>query len=106
MAEEFKYVGPAFDPSAPSMMMQGKLKPPIKYVVTCPKCGSPDVTVDATGRWDVENQEWSLSSTFDRKTCGSCLYESDSFHDTPQDQLNPVQKAFVDGEISDYNPVT
>lgn len=71
-------------------------------VVTCPKCGSPDVTKDAIARWDFETNMWSLASVFDRMTCGSCHYESDVFTDTPLPALTEEQKYYINGEVTEY----
>ena len=70
--------------------------------VVCPVCGSPDVTCDATAKWDFEAQDWSLAGTMDEKTCQTCGYEKHSFEATTEDELTDAQRAFIyDGE--DYS---
>ena len=32
----------------------------------CSKCGSDDVLADAYAEWNVERQEWQLTTTFDK----------------------------------------
>ena len=39
----------------------------------CDECGSENVNCDAFAQWSVEDQEWQLSSTFDKgSTCDDC----------------------------------
>lgn len=45
----------------------------------CPRCGSDDIVRDATARWDIDAQCWSLSGTFDNETCEACEAEGDDF---------------------------
>jgi len=71
------------------------------YVV-CPQCASPNVSVDATARWDFEAQDWVLSSTFDDRTCDDCGCESHSFAEVTPENLTAAQRAIIfDG--ADYN---
>lgn len=65
------------------------------YHVTCPVCGSPDVAIDATAKWDFETQDWTLSGTFDDRTCQTCGYESHSFEATTEADLTDAQRAFI-----------
>lgn len=44
----------------------------------CPHCGAEDLVRDATVRWDVESQSWSLSGIFDCTSCDVCDAESDT----------------------------
>ena len=46
-------------------------RPPC-HLMVCPNCASSDVAIDATAKWDVEAQEWELSSTQDTITCQAC----------------------------------
>lgn len=73
-----------------------------KIVITCPKCGSPDVTVAAVARWGILTQKWETSETFDNKTCGSCCYEGNTFYNTPFPGLTPSQKAYIHGKVDTY----
>jgi hypothetical protein len=42
----------------------------------CAECGSDHVRADAYAVWDIENQQWQLSATFDKgSVCETC--ESD-----------------------------
>jgi len=45
-------------------------EPKVKYV--CSVCGSDDVRKDAYAEWDVEEQEWVLSSVYDDTVCNDC----------------------------------
>lgn len=38
----------------------------------CKYCGSDDIVVDSTVRWDVEKQDWEWEELLDRRYCGSC----------------------------------
>jgi hypothetical protein len=38
----------------------------------CKYCGSENVSVDATARWDVETQRWELAGLFDNSDCDDC----------------------------------
>lgn len=71
-------------------------------VVVCPECGSPDVSVDATARWDIEAQDWVMSGTFDDRTCGSCGYEGSSFAEVEVEAMTSAQSDFVAGRTMDY----
>lgn len=66
-----------------------------KVHVVCPRCGSPDVVVDAAARWDFDAQAWTLSSTYDERTCQTCGYESHSFDEVEDDKLTPEQRAHI-----------
>lgn len=78
---------------------QAPIPPPGPYHVTCPRCGSPNVVVDAAARWNYETQQWELSSTFDERTCDDCGYESHSFDATEPHELTDAQRAVIeDGE--------
>lgn len=78
----------------------------LRFVVTCPKCGSPDVTADATARWNFETLLWELSTAFDIKQCGSCDYEGKTFWETALSELTDVQRLFINGEVTEYTPPT
>ena len=42
---------------------------------TCQDCGSDDISFDAACRWDVEKQDYVLTSTFDSGGCSNCGQE-------------------------------
>jgi RNA polymerase subunit RPABC4/transcription elongation factor Spt4 len=51
-----------------------------KQIPVCPRCGSDDVAADAAARWDVQNQDWSVSDIFDKgHSCGNCGAENITF---------------------------
>ena len=50
------------------------------YLV-CKKCGSPNISGDATVRWNFESQTWVVSDIFDNKECDDCGYETDAIYD-------------------------
>ena len=56
-----------------------------KIKMTCPHCGSDDVTRDCLGRWSVERQNWEVSSELDTMQCEGCDREigSDGFDEVP-----------------------
>lgn len=44
-----------------------------RFRQVCDECGSEAVNCDAYATWNVETQEWELSSTFDKgSTCDDC----------------------------------
>lgn len=61
-------------------------KPEDHYDVVCPRCGSDDITVDATARWDPHTQRYEMSTHYDRKTCGNCGHESNYMEHKPLNQ--------------------
>lgn len=48
----------------------------MKIKQTCDRCGSEDVGVDAWAVWDVENQRWEVSTTYDSAWCNACDAET------------------------------
>ena len=62
-------------------------EPDQKIKKVCKYCDSDDLVRDAVVRWDVDQQEWVLSTTFDDVTCCSCNAEG---YDIDQDV--PVSK--------------
>lgn len=65
------------------------------YYVTCPECGSPNVTRDCIGRWDFEKQEWVVSGELDNMDCDDCGHDGHSFETTPVEELTPEQRATI-----------
>ena len=47
-------------------MEQAKIKKCCKY------CGSENVSVDATARWNTDTQAWELAALFDNSDCDDC----------------------------------
>ena len=43
---------------------------PYKYV--CARCGSDNVSCDATVRWNIEAQNWEISGVHDGDYCDDC----------------------------------
>lgn len=46
-----------------------------RYKMACPDCGSENVSKDATVRWDVDNQDWSISGIKSVGFCSDCKTE-------------------------------
>lgn len=44
----------------------------VTQVCSCPYCGSKDIVVDSTSRWNVEKQEWIHESNYDSFICQDC----------------------------------
>jgi hypothetical protein len=42
----------------------------------CPRCGSKDLLIDATARWNTAAQAWELAGTQDAITCEKCGAEN------------------------------
>ena len=43
-----------------------------KIIMRCQSCGSADITIDASARWDVKTQDWELSDVNDVFYCNDC----------------------------------
>lgn len=43
----------------------------------CRHCGSTEIVRDASARWDVSAQDWSLSGVYDCTFCDECNREGD-----------------------------
>jgi type II secretory ATPase GspE/PulE/Tfp pilus assembly ATPase PilB-like protein len=43
-----------------------------KVSKVCKYCGSENVSVDATARWNVDAQAWELAGLFDNSDCDDC----------------------------------
>lgn len=67
-----------------------------KVKLVCRSCGSDDIVSDAYARWDVQTQEWDLSSVLDNKICESCGYEKSYCDEVPveeeEDEVTPEQR--------------
>lgn len=44
----------------------------VKVQIVCAYCGSEEVKRDAWAEWDVEKQDWVLSSVYDHTYCEVC----------------------------------
>jgi hypothetical protein len=42
------------------------------YNLICNACGSDDVVCDAAARWNPDEGQWEISSTFDDRNCEAC----------------------------------
>lgn len=51
-------------------MPQRETSPAI--TIHCPYCGGQIILADACARWNVETQEWDLTTVYDDKTCEDC----------------------------------
>jgi predicted RNA-binding Zn-ribbon protein involved in translation (DUF1610 family) len=60
----------------------------MKLSMHCPSCGSPAILRDAFAEWDVEEQEWLLSATFDNFTCDNCGKDCNNPEERPIDDGN------------------
>lgn len=38
----------------------------------CPACGSDEIRADSFAEWNIEEQQWQLSSTYDDCYCENC----------------------------------
>lgn len=47
-----------------------------KIKIVCSKCGGENVLRDAYASWDVEAQEWLLSSVYDAFRCDDCGHDA------------------------------
>ena len=54
-----------------------------KPIPHCAHCGGTEILRDAYARWDDENQEWMLDSTFDYFYCSDCEGETSIEWRTP-----------------------
>ncbi len=56
------------DPLASMRPRQGE-----RIAITCERCGSYNVTITATAKWDTRTQTWACVETFDDTAeCGRC----------------------------------
>lgn len=49
----------------------------ISLRMVCGNCGSEDVTVDASARWNIDRQIWETDCPHDHGTCQACGAEGD-----------------------------
>ncbi|RIA46212.1 hypothetical protein DFR49_0745 [Hephaestia caeni] len=47
----------------------------------CKRCGSTDLSRDASAVWDIDGQRWNLCGVYDSTTCQACTSESDDLCD-------------------------
>lgn len=60
---------------------QPKPQPKPQQGPYCEECGSTNVTKDASARWDVAAQDWSLSGLQDCEVCDDCGGENIGWRD-------------------------
>ena len=48
-----------------------------KVTKVCRHCGSENVSVDATARWNADTQAWELAGLFDNSDCEDCGRKTD-----------------------------
>ncbi|SCM79925.1 hypothetical protein KL86PLE_90711 [uncultured Pleomorphomonas sp.] len=79
-----------------------------KIKIVCSKCGGDTILRDAYAYWDVEAQEWALSSVYDAFLCSSCGH--DACDEVPADDDNeafsPEQTAREYGWLPDPSSTT
>ena len=46
-----------------------------KITYKCPGCGSDDIVMDATAKWNNASQAWEFSDVIDYCTCQDCFTE-------------------------------
>lgn len=47
-----------------------------KVKLVCRRCGSDDVSADATVRWNVDLQDWEISDVCGGEYCGACDFDT------------------------------
>jgi len=69
------------------------MKPTTRIIKICPNCGSESVGHDAAARWNVEKQDYEISSIQDNAWCDECGYDGDGLDEKeielPQDVDTP-----------------
>lgn len=63
------FVEPVPEPAPPAHKPQ-------RMTMVCAHCGSDNVRRDAFAEWDIDNQDWVLSHTFDDAYCEACEGET------------------------------
>jgi len=80
--------------------------PATKYNKVCSQCGSDDVFLDASAKWDIHTQQWVLDEvtepTSENSFCNECS-DSTTLHDvawqdTPADLLHAALDAHFNKE--------
>jgi len=85
-----EYIAPDPDDPDPAPLA-GRLKP------VCAHCGSESIVRDAAVRWDVESQQWVVTSIFDCTTCDFCGAEGDDLANwVPAEQVTPPKQFEID----------
>lgn len=46
-----------------------------KLIPQCTHCGGTDISLDAYAAWSIEEQDWTLKTTFDEAVCEDCQGE-------------------------------
>lgn len=76
---------------SPSETSQTNQKNP-KVNLVCRSCGSDNIVADAYARWDIQTQDWDLSSVLDNKICEDCGYEKDYCDEIPVEEEDEDMK--------------
>ncbi|WP_186402124.1 hypothetical protein [Sphingopyxis sp. P1IMeth2] len=96
-----------FDPDDPEPPPAGARARPV-----CTQCGSDQLVRDASARWDMDAQDWTMSGLYDCTTCNICGGESDDLarwvpadHVVPLDRYTRDLAAALDAEdiAQDYD---
>lgn len=66
----YKLLQEAFTADMPRAALRLPIPNPIEIV--CDMCGSSDIVKDAWAAWDIDAQDWELSSVFDDNFCQNC----------------------------------
>lgn len=72
-------VGLAVDPNRYRTMVQALEAQRVEPV--CKRCGSTDLSRDASAIWDSDAQQWDLCAIYDSTTCEACTAESDDLYE-------------------------
>lgn len=76
-----------------------------KVKLVCRSCGSDNIVADAYARWDIQTQEWEMSSILDNKICESCGYEKNYCDEISieekEDEVTPEQR--INGLLATNN---
>jgi hypothetical protein len=68
-----------------------------KVKLVCPKCGSEDISRDASAHWSVETQSWEISGVFDDMSCNYCDAE---FNEAEEIAVLEEQAELTEGKAS------
>ncbi len=63
----------------------------------CTNCGSDQVSVDATARWNIETQDWEITDIMDGEFCDDCDCET-HFKDAEIDATTGSDTTTNEGE--------
>lgn len=78
-----------------------------KIKIICSKCGGENVLRDAYASWDVDAQEWALSSVYDTFRCDDCGHDACDEVPVDDEPETPEQLARAEGwEVDETAPST